>query len=66
MLGAKAHALLAGRNAVTPADVRRVAHPVLRHSVLLNFAAEAEGLSAERIVDDLLEHVPAPKSDIRV
>jgi MoxR-like ATPase len=66
VLGAKAHALLAGRNAVTPADVRRVAHPVLRHRVLLNFAAEAEGLSTERMVDDLLEQVQAPKSDIRV
>jgi MoxR-like ATPase len=66
VLGAKANALLAGRNAVTPADIKRVAHPVLRHRILLNFAAEAEGLSAERIVDDLLEHVPTPKSDIRV
>lgn len=66
VLGAKAHALLAGRNAVTPADVQRVAHPVLRHRVLLNFAAEAEGVSAERVVDELLAHVPAPKSDIRV
>lgn len=66
VLGAKAHALLAGRNAVTPGDIRRVAHPVLRHRILLNFAAEAEGLSAERIVDDLLEQIPAPKSDIRV
>ena len=66
VLGAKAHALLAGRNAVMPADVQRVAHPVLRHRVLLNFAAEAEGVSAERVVDELLAHVPAPKSDIRV
>ncbi|MEO7216852.1 MAG: MoxR family ATPase [Gemmatimonadaceae bacterium] len=66
VLGAKAHALLAGRNAVTPADVRRVAHPVLRHRILLNFAAEAEGLSTEKVVDDLLEHVQAPKSEIRV
>ncbi|MGI9090214.1 MAG: AAA family ATPase, partial [Gemmatimonadaceae bacterium] len=66
ILGAKAHALLAGRHAVTPADVRRVAHPVLRHRILLNFAAEAEGVQAERIVDDLLERVPVPKSDIRV
>ncbi|MEO7218687.1 MAG: MoxR family ATPase [Gemmatimonadaceae bacterium] len=66
VLGAKANALLAGRKAVTPADVRRVAHPVLRHRILLNFAAEAEGLSTEKVVDDLLEHVPAPKSEIRV
>jgi MoxR-like ATPase len=66
VLGGKAHALLAGRNAVTPDDIRRVAHPVLRHRILLNFAAEAEGLSAERAVDELLEHVPGPKSNIRV
>ncbi|MGI8509648.1 MAG: AAA family ATPase [Gemmatimonadaceae bacterium] len=66
ILGAKAHALLAGRHAVTPADIRRVAHPVLRHRILLNFAAEAEGVQSERIVDDLLERVPPPKSDIKV
>jgi MoxR-like ATPase len=44
VLGAKAHALLAGRYAVTPEDVRRVAAPVLRHRVLPTFAAEAEGI----------------------
>ena len=66
ILGAKANCMLDGRSAVTPADIRRVAHPVLRHRILLNFAAEAEGLSAERMVDDLLEQVSAPKSDIRV
>ena len=42
MLGAKAHALLAGRLAVSPNDIKRVALPVLRHRVLPNFAAEAE------------------------
>jgi MoxR-like ATPase len=66
VLGGKAHALLAGRSAVTPADIQRVAHPVLRHRILLNFAAEAAGLSTESVVDGLLEHVQAPKSDIRV
>ena len=43
ILGAKAHALLAGRLAVSPNDIKRVALPVLRHRVLPNFAAEAEG-----------------------
>jgi MoxR-like ATPase len=62
ILGAKAHALLAGRVAVTPQDVRRVAHPVLRHRVLCNFAAEAEGITAERVIDELLERIAAPKS----
>jgi MoxR-like ATPase len=66
ILGAKASALLAGRLAVSPDDIRRVARPVLRHRVLPNFAAEAEGISSERIVEDLLEQVSAPRSDIRL
>lgn len=66
ILGAKAYALLQGRITVAPEDIRRVAHPVLRHRVLPNFAAEAEGVSVERIIDELLATVPAPKSNIRV
>ena len=66
VLGAKAFALLDGRLAASPADVRRVALPVLRHRVLPNFAAEAEGITAEQLVNDVLAHVPAPRSDIRV
>jgi MoxR-like ATPase len=64
VLGAKAHALLAGRFAVSPADIRRVAYPVLRHRVLPNFAAEAEGVTAERLVAEVLERVAPPRSDI--
>ena len=66
ILGAKAAALLDGRFAVSPDDIKRVAHPVLRHRVLLNFAAQAEGVNAERVISDLLEHVPAPRSGIPV
>ncbi len=62
ILGAKAHALLAGRVHVAPDDLLRVARPVLRHRVLPNFAAESEGVTAERIVDDLLQKVTAPRS----
>ena len=62
ILGAKAHALLAGRVHVAPDDLLRVARPVLRHRVLPNFAAESEGVTAERIVDDLLQKVSAPRS----
>jgi len=62
ILGAKAAALLAGRAAVSPSDIRRVALPVLRHRILPNFAAEADGVSAEPIVDALLAHVSAPAS----
>jgi len=66
VLGAKAHALLSGRAAVTPDDVRRVAQPVLRHRVLPNFAADADGVTAEQIVAAVMRHVPAPESGIRV
>jgi MoxR-like ATPase len=66
ILGAKAHALLAGRLAVSPNDIKRVALPVLRHRVLPNFAAEAEGVGIERIIDDLVQRIEAPKSEIHV
>ncbi len=65
ILGAKAHALLDGRLAVTPEDIRRVALPVLRHRVLPNFAADAEGVSAERLIAEVLETVTPPASGIR-
>ncbi len=66
VLGAKAHALLQGRHAVAPEDVRRVAHPVLRHRVLVNFAAEAEGVTTARVIDALLDHVAAPTSTLKL
>ncbi|HJU89217.1 MAG TPA: MoxR family ATPase [Gemmatimonadaceae bacterium] len=66
VLGAKAHALLAGRFAVAPEDIQRVARPVLRHRVLVNFAAEAEGIGAERVIEDVLARVGPPRSDIRL
>ncbi|HWZ57802.1 MAG TPA: MoxR family ATPase [Gemmatimonadaceae bacterium] len=66
ILGAKAHALLQGRLVVSPADLQRVALPVLRHRILLSFAAEAEGVTAERIVGELLNSVPVPTSGVRV
>ncbi len=66
ILGAKAHALLQGRHAVAPEDIRRVAYPVLRHRVLVNFAAEAEGVTTERVIEALFEHVEAPSSKLSV
>ena len=62
ILGAKASAFLDGRAAVSPDDIRRVAHPVLRHRVLPNFAAEADGISADAMVDALLVHIAPPTS----
>jgi MoxR-like ATPase len=64
VLGAKAHALLAGRFHVAPADVRRVAAPVLRHRVLVNFHAEAEGVTPDRVVAEVLDAVSPPRSGL--
>jgi MoxR-like ATPase len=66
ILGAKAHALLAGRLVVSPNDIKRVVLPVLRHRVLPNFAAEAESVSVERIIEDLVARIEPPRSEIRV
>ena len=64
ILAAKARALLAGRFAVTPDDLRAVAAPVLRHRVLVNFRAEGEGLSADQVTRVLLDLVPPPRSPL--
>ena len=64
ILGAKAHALLAGRVAVSPADVQRVALPVLRHRVLPNYAAEADGIVSDAIVNELMMRVEPPRGAV--
>jgi MoxR-like ATPase len=60
VLGAKARALVDGRSVASLEDIRAVAPPVLRHRVLLNFQAEADGIDADHIVARLLEAVPGP------
>jgi len=57
LLGAKARALLDGRSVVAHEDIRAVALPVLRHRLLMNFQAEADGVDADRVIADLLEYV---------
>ena len=65
VLAAKATALLAGRLAVTLADVRRVALPVLRHRIILNFHAEAEQQDVESVVGHLLDEVAPPEDPLK-
>src|SRR5437868_6818794 len=60
VLGAKARALLAGRNHATAEDIRALVHPTLRHRILIGYRAEAEGITVEHVIDRLLETVPAP------
>ena len=58
ILGAKARAVLQGRYHATTEDVRAVAAPVLRHRILTNFNAEAEGIRPDDIVRQLIEIIP--------
>jgi MoxR-like ATPase len=60
VLGAKARALVQGRTHVSPDDIRTLAAPVLRHRILVNYRAEAEGTNVETIIRRLLETVKEP------
>ena len=57
LLGGKARALLDGRSVVAPEDISAVSLPVLRHRVLVNFQAEADGVDADTIVERLVKDV---------
>ena len=58
ILGAKARALLEGRFHVTTEDIKAIAHPVLRHRLVTTFAAQSAGITADRVIDMLLEKIP--------
>jgi len=63
VLAAKAKAILSGSVHVTPDHIRAVALPVMRHRMLTNFNAEADGVSADMIVQHLLDELPVDRSD---
>ena len=58
ILGGKARAVLHGRSYVSTDDIVAVAHPVLRHRLITNFNAEAEGITRDHIIDRLIESIP--------
>jgi len=62
VLGAKARALLQGRTHVSAEDIRTLAPPVLRHRILVNYRAEAEGTNVEAVIRQLLETVKEPNA----
>jgi MoxR-like ATPase len=64
LLAAKARALLAGRFAVTLAELSDLALPVLRHRILVNFKGQAEGLAADDVTRRLLAEIPPPQSPL--
>ncbi len=60
ILTAKAHALLNGRGYVIPEDIKAVAHDTLRHRILLTYEAEAEEITSDSIIGQILSKVRAP------
>lgn len=58
---AKARALIKGRYSVTPEDIAELAKPVLRHRILLNFKAEADGIPSDQVIEALLAKVKPAK-----
>lgn len=59
-LAARGNALMHGRPYATPQDVKDVVHDVLRHRLILTYEAEAENITADRIIDGILDTVPVP------
>ncbi|MCO6455642.1 MAG: MoxR family ATPase [Pirellulaceae bacterium] len=64
ILGGKARALLHGRTHVSTDDIQALAKPVLRHRMVVNFAAESEGVSQDQIVDRLLSITPTKEDEL--
>ncbi|HZW29141.1 MAG TPA: AAA family ATPase [Isosphaeraceae bacterium] len=57
---ARGHALLSGRDFVTPHDVKNLARDIMRHRILVSYEADAEGLSADDLLQRILDHIPVP------
>jgi MoxR-like ATPase len=64
ILGSKARALLHGRTHVSTDDVQALAKPVLRHRLVVNFAAESDGVTTDDVVDRLLAITPTKEDEL--
>ncbi|MAN06220.1 MAG: MoxR family ATPase [Pirellulales bacterium] len=64
ILGCKARALLQGRSHVTIDDVQALAAPVLRHRIVVGFAAESEGVTADSIIRQIIETTPTHEDEL--
>jgi MoxR-like ATPase len=63
VMGAKARAIMRGRLNVNVDDIKQMARPVLRHRIITNFNADAEGIDADAIIDKLVQTVREPSAD---
>ena len=64
LLGAKARALLNGRNSVSVEDIQKLAAPVLRHRIVPNFTAESEGITSDKVIERLIQETPTRESEL--
>jgi MoxR-like ATPase len=64
ILGGKARALLEGRFHVTVEDIQTLARPVLRHRMVVNFAAESEGISSDQVIDRIIAATPTTEDEL--
>ena len=64
ILGGKARALLRGRTHVSTDDIQALAKPVLRHRLVVNFAAQSDGITADKIIDRLIASTPTKEDEL--
>jgi MoxR-like ATPase len=64
ILGGKARALLRGRTHVSTDDIQALAKPVLRHRIVVNFAAQSDGVSADKLIDRLIASTPTKEDEL--
>ncbi|MBX3439448.1 MAG: MoxR family ATPase [Planctomycetaceae bacterium] len=64
LLGGKARALLQGRTHVSTEDIKALAAPVLRHRIVPNFSAESEGITADAVVERLINETPSKEGEL--
>ena len=64
LLGGKARALLYGRTHVSTEDIQALAAPVLRHRIVTNFSAESEGITTDRVIEELIKVTPSKEGEL--
>ena len=64
VIGGKARALMNRRTHVTVDDIKQLAMPVLRHRIVVNFAAESDGVSSDDVIENLIQNTPTLENDL--
>jgi len=64
ILGGKARALLYGRTQVSTDDIQALAKPVLRHRIVVNFAAQSDGMTSDKIIEKLIACTPTREDEL--